>query len=124
MRKNSKPRRSYVYIGKNNLEENCYYVGVTVNPKKRFAVHRRAKENCYLHRSVKKYGESNFTFSVIEDCASESSALEREKSWISKLRELGCKLYNETDGGEGTYGIVPSYENRLNRSLTKRGEKK
>lgn len=42
--------------------------------------------------------------------------VEREKYWIALFRDYGHKLVNGTDGGEGTLGIVRSFETRAKLS--------
>lgn len=46
---------------------------------------------------------------------------EAERKWIKNLREAGCNLTNKTDGGDGTFGCVPSAETRKRLSVANKG---
>lgn len=59
--------------------------------------------NAHLQRSWYKYGEDNFEFIVLHECAPGTTSEEvnrLEKLYIQKYRDLG-KCYNFGDGGEG-----------------------
>lgn len=75
------------------------YVGQTRQPiEKRFLQHSKAKTP--LGNAMRDCGIENFTIEVIEECATQVQANERERALI---KELDCKVpngYNRSDGGE------------------------
>ena len=68
--------------------------------------------------------EGGFRSEILAFWPSESEAFEHEKFLIKCFRELGFKLCNLTDGGEGTAGIKLGEEERLKRSRALTGKKK
>ncbi len=69
-----------------NLINNKCYIGKTNNFKRRKSDHFRLatveghKEyNKTLYRAIRKYGQSNFSFEIIEELKDYSIAAEREK---------------------------------------------
>jgi group I intron endonuclease len=66
------------------------YIGSTVDLRARWGGHRRSLRQCnhsnvYLQEAWDKYGEANFTFSVLES-AEESGLLRAEQTWIDKTK--------------------------------------
>lgn len=76
-----------------------------------------------LHAAIKKYGQDNFSFIILEQNLSEAESFSKEKEIIRKMRNQGHQLYNLTEGGEGPSGRVPSNEARKRMSEAQRGEK-
>lgn len=77
-----------------NLVNHKKYIGSTNNPKRRKREHFMAAKNenlqSYnypLQKAIRKYGEDNMLFSVIEECTIEQTP-EREKYYIKKLNTL------------------------------------
>ena len=94
----------YVYVI-GNLVNWKVYVGQTINPSRRKAGHftyARKDVEHPLYRSIRKHGEQNFQFIVLEECT-DALIDEREKFWIahfdSQSRERG---YNLAPGGRST----------------------
>ena len=84
------------------------YVGITTNCVKRWRRHilqAQQKIKHAIHWAIFKYGVDNFIFKEIEQCSSWENACKRERFWIKNLKESGKKLYNQTDGGEGSFGV-------------------
>lgn len=73
----------------------------------------RIGESAPIHRSMKKYGEENFTLEILETVDTYEELKDREKYWIkfydSMNREKG---YNLTEGGDGTFGRMHSEETK------------
>lgn len=91
----------YVYLIK-NLVNSKVYVGQTKNLAVRKSGHLRAAK-CGnvrpLYASIRKHGESNFTFEVLEECADETIN-EREQHWVVQFDSFNPeKGYNLTNGG-------------------------
>jgi hypothetical protein len=49
---------------------------------------------------------------VIEYASENEDPFELERGWVSYFREIGCRLTNETDGGEGRTGYKASDETK------------
>ena len=95
-----------------NLLNSKVYIGVSNFPKKRIAYHlNKAAKNkgFYIHSAIRKYGENNFTFEIVEIHNFEYKALEREKYYIKILRSNDRNFgYNLTIGGEGNCAVSGS----------------
>ena len=90
----------HIYTFK-NLINHKVYVGQTNNPKKREYEHlleAREGSKKLLYYAIRKYGEENFLFEVIETCPDES-ANEREVFWIRHFDSFE-NGYNMTTGGD------------------------
>ena len=91
--------------GIKNMVNNHIYIGKTgMNFGDRWDSHRallRAKKhfNQYLQYSWNKYGEENFSFIIVEECATEELD-DKERYYIQLYRDMGL-AYNFADGGEG-----------------------
>lgn len=82
------------------------YVGQSIDIYDRWQQHRykanNPKEkgfNQLIHQAMRKYGDDNFTFEIIEQC-SQNLLDEREKFWIAKLNTLAPNGYNILQGGQ------------------------
>ena len=89
------------------------YIGQSTNIETRWKDHViRLKEgkhdNRYLQNAWNKYGASNFSFSVLEECPRDFGVLnEREVYWIKTLNALDHKIgYNIAAGGGNGYSLA------------------
>lgn len=82
-----------------NLTNNKIYIGQTNDIARRFIEHKRKGEasRIPLDVAIKKYGEENFSFEIIEECTIEELD-EKEEYWI-KYYDSKNNGYNCTDGG-------------------------
>ena len=116
-----------IYLIKNTITGKVY-IGKSKDVQVRWRGHkldlRRGKHcNAYLQNSWNKYGESAFTFSVLEECSVEQLS-EREIYYIQLYRSTDPDIgYNICTGGEGFTGAV-SQEVKERISLALRGRKK
>lgn len=92
-----------------------FYVGKGIKNRS----HDFCKRNQYHKRIVAKYGKEKVIVRKLA-CESKQHALDLEIQMIAKLRSIGVKLANLTDGGEGASGIKPSEETRLKLSIAKK----
>ena len=92
-----------VYVATNILSGKKY-IGVTTRSlesrKKGHFYHALRGAKTKFHRAIRKHGEENFEFVVLETLASMSVALTRERELIAKMKPE----YNITVGGEGVLG--------------------
>lgn len=84
------------------------YVGITSRPKRRLYEHINYDENnpksAWIKSLVKK--GLNPIFEELERTTLDEFSF-LEKYWISQFKSWGFTLKNITDGGEGTYGLIP-----------------
>lgn len=90
-----------------NLINGQCYIGKTNNFKRRendhfkLAIITGHKEyNKTLYQAIRKYGQENFSFEIIEELEDYSLSREREKYWI-KYFDSYKNGYNESEGGDG-----------------------
>jgi group I intron endonuclease len=79
-----------------------------------------------LYRAMRSHGVENFTFTVVEDLATDAEAMQAERYWIDRLqlnrsRYPYGKGYNLTDGGDGHSGFRQSAETKEKRAARLRG---
>ncbi len=102
------------YIGKTELPFN-------VRKNNHLSDTRRGCEFAF-HRALRKYGEENFIWEIIEDSINEKILLDdREKHYIALYESFGPKGYNMSKGGEGQTGWIPSDETRAIWSKQRKG---
>lgn len=87
-----------------NLINNKVYIGKTNNLERRKREHEIKENNSLIDRAIKKYGEENFVWEILE-FVEKSQSNEREKYWIDKynsyFRDENSNGYNMTRGGDG-----------------------
>lgn len=111
-----------IYKIENKINKKVY-IGQAINIKRRWTIHKKDLNknnhyNGYLQRAWNKYGEENFSFSIIEET---NELNEREKFWIKSYKSFESKFgYNQTYGG--TFGKL-SKEARQKISDALKGEK-
>ncbi len=120
MSTHNRDRRTALYRVVNKLTGDDY-IGVTVDPKRRWRVHKSDAQlrgsKLHFHRALVHYGPEAFEWSVVAWCCTYDGALRLEKF----ARALGMGAYNMTQGGEGALGRSPSSETRAKTSATKKG---
>lgn len=86
----------YIYKTTNNVN-GTIYVG---KHKGEFDFNYKGSGK-YLTNAINKYGADNFTVEMIECCEDLSALNAREIYWIHWYRNIGCKMYNISSGGDG-----------------------
>lgn len=89
------------------------YIGQAKDINARWTHHKsdlkhQRHANKHLQNAWNKYGEENFTFSILEEC-SEEKLNEREKYWIKELDTFN-NGYNQDFGGGGIRGYKHTQE--------------
>lgn len=98
----SKPDGSIFYIGK-GVEDRAW---------------QKDNRNTYWHNTVNKYG---YKVEVLAQWETEKEAFDHEKFLISCFKDMGIKLVNLTNGGEGSAGYKWTDEQKANFDIS--GEK-
>lgn len=113
------PSRPGVYSIKNLINGKVYIGSAAISIRKRIRAHiKRLRENRHnnkhLQRSYIKHGESQFRFSVVEECTA-NHVLECEQYWIDELKVTNPKIgYNKAPIAGSTLGVKWSEEDKLN----------
>lgn len=90
-----------------------YYIGQTINQRKRKATHKYLADkgvDLPFYNAIRKYGFESFEYVVLFTIRSRSRERVKvvlnalEKYYISKYKKGGKLLYNVTDGGDGVIG--------------------
>lgn len=102
-----------------NMANGKKYVGQAKNIEKRWLRHKSQLNNgthynTHLQSAWNKYGETSFSFYVLELC-DESSLSDREMHYIEALSTFEGG-YNMTLGGEGTRGCLHTEEYKRHMS--------
>lgn len=94
------------------------YIGQSINIKERFRQHKKGYTDSRISRAIKKYGEDNFIFGIIEELPFNKEILDnREKFWIKKYKTFeDPNHYNLTPGGDFNPSLVPEIAQRMNKS--------
>lgn len=103
-----KPDGTPFYVGKGDESR--------VSTKKRY--HNRHHMNI-----LNKYGEESILVGKME-CSTENIAFDLERGLIKRLRKMGVRIVNLTDGGDGASGAIRSPETRAKMSVAQIGNKK
>lgn len=117
----------WVYVVENKLNGKLY-VGQTVqqDPSRRWGSHRGAKSGAgraALKAAIQKYGEGNFSFSVIDAASSPEELDGKEIYWIHHLNSLAPGGYNLTDGGCSNHRFSDEARSRMKASAIARAER-
>ena len=111
-----------------NLITNKVYIGKTIYKlKKRKRQHLCAAKsnsgNMLFHKAIRKYGEENFCWEVLDTVMFSDLLLDLEKFYIIKYNCKQPNGYNLTDGGGGVVGFTVSDETRKKMSEARMGHK-
>lgn len=102
------------------------YIGQTNSKKRRFSEHkselRHNKHYCqYMQNAFNKYGESNFSFEIIEECDTKDID-DRERYWIEKCKSNNKQHgFNSESGGHDNKTL--SVEHKAKISVKVKGSK-
>lgn len=86
----------------------CVYIGKTIKTYKIRKCNHYSQiklgSKTYFHKALRKYDKKDFVWEKICDAKDEKELYRKEISFIRHYKNAGFKLYNTTDGGEGTTG--------------------
>lgn len=109
--------KHYTYIHQKTDDNKIFYIGKGQG-NRAFSNNRR---NNFWQSIAKKHG---FNAEIIAYWKTEQEALAHEMLLISCFKDMGYKLANMTNGGEGSTGLKQSKETKEKRSLALTGKKR
>lgn len=100
-----------------NLLNGKVYVGKTefsLNHRKARHLYaaKRKDGNMILHFAIRKYGEENFKWEIVDSCLFKESLNALEIYYIKKFHAKGANGYNRSEGGEGQTGYKHTKETK------------
>ena len=104
----------YTYCHTRNDTGKIFYIG---KGSRKYRASSKDQRNEYWQNIVNKHG---FTSEILAYWDTEKEAFDHEKLLISCFKDMGYKLTNMTEGGEGC--SKPSLETRKKMSLSKIGK--
>lgn len=112
-----------VYMILNKINGKSYIGATQKGTRARGWIHKTTarsgrNEAQVIYRAMRKYGEENFKFFTLKECADWWDALESERAYIALFKPR----YNMTDGGGGIKGHKMSAESRAKMSAAKKGK--
>lgn len=117
----SVPTVSGIYIIFNQVSF-AYYIGSTINVRKRMREHIRALDaqthrNRYLQRAYRSHGPNAFVFSILEEVSDIASLISCEQRWL----DTSSASYNLSPTAGSPLGVKYSEEVRRAISERKKG---
>lgn len=97
-----------------NLVNQKVYIGQSVHIEKRWQEHCQSSSDSLIGKAIKKYGKTNFSFMVLEEC-DKNLLNEREEFFIKQYNSIVPNGYNieERDNGRKSYFLKYSKETFL-----------
>ena len=116
----------YIYII-TNLKNYKVYVGQTHTPKNRWSAHKceaKSERARYpIHFALRKYGEENFQFCLIDCAVSQEEINKLETYWIEQFDSLNNNMgYNLAVGGNSNSGWHHTEESKRKISESNMGK--
>lgn len=98
----------YVYTLTDPIDNLIKYVGITNNIHKRMITHLNDNRNTLKSSWIKNL-KSKGLKPILEviDITDSENYIKIEQYWISQMKTWGFPLKNMTDGGDGSYGVIP-----------------
>lgn len=115
-----------IYKATNKINQKSYVGKTEKTFEERMSAHltdAKRDKGFAFHAAIRKYGEENFVWEIVEDNIVEEEILnQKEEYYIALYESFGPKGYNMTKGGEGQKGWVPSEETRAKWSEQRKGK--
>jgi hypothetical protein len=108
-------KKFYTYAHYKADTKEVFYIGKGTG-QRRF---QKTNRNTHWHNTVKKHG---YTIELLAEFDVEQEALDHEVFLIWCFRDMGYKLVNKTDGGEGTSGMKHTDEAKAKMSAVHKGK--
>lgn len=111
-----------------NKTNNKMYIGKSINDlsirkRKHFeSALSKNKSKTYFHKALLRYGKDMFDWLILEETTNDLLN-KAEKYWIAYYRNIGAKLYNLTNGGDGLLGYSHTDLTKNKIAATLRGIK-
>lgn len=117
--------RGIIYKITNNINDKCYIGKTIFTFKQRYPKGFKSIQNKHLKNAINKYGEENFTISILEKGIDDEQKLfELEKRYIKEFQSNNPSYgYNKDSGGKGSdnWSYMPKEQKeRLQKEFSKR----
>ena len=116
---NEKGEETGIIYGWYNTLTDMWYVGQTIDEKRRFKQHIdyviNKKDNNRFHNALRKYGLENWVYCVLEDNVIRTNLNMMETDWIEYYDSF-YSGYNMTTGGDTNVIISEETRRRLSES--------
>lgn len=115
--------RYYLYLINNNFDDQIY-IGYAKNPKNRMHRHRnpsKKEQHKHLYRAMAAHGRDNFYMNILEEHETLDSVKQAEIDVIKMFKDSGVRLYNHSEGGEGSSGYKHTEESKAKMSAAQKG---
>ncbi|MGI0059241.1 MAG: GIY-YIG nuclease family protein, partial [Nitrosotalea sp.] len=106
-----------------NQLNNKQYIGsaVSLAGRKYDHFHTPSRSNPHLQRAIKKYGQENFKFEILELVPDIGNLILREQFYLDTSLKNNIDLYNIAKIAGSNFGVTRSSETRQRMSLAKMG---
>lgn len=100
------------------------YIGFDSNWPNRIKIHKSAckKQDCKFYRAIRKHGWDSFEWSSIYQSHDKEHTLNVMESLFIKEYDSFHVGYNSTLGGDGTFGLLMTEENKKKMSIRHKGK--
>ena len=110
-----------------NTNNGHVYIGQTIKTlEERKKQHNKDckynRSGMIFHKALLKHGSDKFRWEVLVKSDSKNKLNALERFYIAAYRKMAI-LYNMTDGGEGTFGYLPTKETIFKLSESHKGKK-
>jgi len=97
-----------------NLINHKVYIGQSIDIHNRWISHINSKDDCYIHKAIRKYGVKNFSFEILIETY-DLNYWEKRLIKLFHSNDLNFG-YNMTEGGESNYNLYITDEQKLKKS--------
>lgn len=109
---------TYIYGLIDPETEEIRYVGKSIRPTQRLQNHMNEVSNCHRShwlQSLKRRGLKP-ELMILESVHGEWPWQESERYWIKRLKDAGCRLTNNTSGGDGVSDLPPETREKMRQT--------
>lgn len=106
----------FIYVIENKINNKKYVGQTTQELKQRLHAHYTEWSNNYLKNAMRKYGEDNFSITLLDVATTKDELNDKERYWIKRLNTISPNGYNLTFGGDQQVKVSESTKCKLSIS--------
>lgn len=95
-----------------NLINKKSYIGQSVHIHRRWYEHKKSSSHSAISSAIKKYGEENFSFEILEKCTIEELN-EKEQYWIQYYNTITPNGYNIAEDTQSIHTVYKSTDKQM-----------